>query len=167
MKELPRNEQIRATVILLIAEDGTRRQFMRAAATQMARDKSMDLVQVAPGNPPVCKILDYGKLKYDRSKNEKKNQHSQAQQKEMWFKLKTAEHDLERKLSQVSDWLRRDAKVLLGIELEGREKYSDVQRRLAREMIDSLIARLGDACVPAKLSEGGKETSVMVAPKKS
>jgi translation initiation factor IF-3 len=167
MKTLPVNEQIRSNIVVLVNIEGENKgQFTRSAAIQMARNEGLDLIQVSQTVPPVCKIADFGKLQYERSKAEKRHHHA-PEQKEMWFKLKTAQADYDRKVSQVRGWLEKNHKVVMGVKLKGREKYDDNQRRLAREMLTQLSALLAELSAAAKLSEGGKETSILLHPKNS
>ena len=104
-----------------------------AEALQMAREKELDLVEIAPkAQPPVCKIMDYGKYQYQQSKQERL---SKAKQKKIEVKgirigFRTDSHDLEFKKNQAEKFLKKGDKVKVEIRLRGREKaHQDLARK--------------------------------------
>ncbi len=105
-------------------------------AIQIAKHKGLDLVEIAPtAKPPVCKIIDYGKYKYQQAKKEQKQK---AKQKKTEIKgirigLSTSSHDLEYKAKQADKFLNQGNKVRIEIKLRGREK---AHRDLARQKLD-------------------------------
>jgi translation initiation factor IF-3 len=163
MKELLVNDQIRSNTVLLIGSKGEKWQFTRLAAIQKAREEGMDLVQVAPGAPPVCKIMDYGKVRYERAKAEKKTQH-QPQQKETWFHIDTAQHDIDIKMKKVVEWLKKGHKVRFVVKLDGRERRSQNHRQMAKDMLQRFIDANKAVCAGGRPIEGEKEISVVLAP---
>ena len=108
----------------------------------MARERELDLVEVAPlANPPVCRIMDYGKFQYQQTKSEKNNK---AKQKKMDTKgvrlgIRTDTHDLEIKKLQTEKFLDKGHKVKIEIRLRGREKaHMDLARTNLQEFVNSI-----------------------------
>jgi translation initiation factor IF-3 len=94
-------------------------------AQRLAADKGLDLVKIAPqAVPPVCKLMDYGKYKFELSKKQKearKNQHT-AELKEMWLSMTIEQHDLETKAKLVARFLEDGDKVKVSIRMKGRQQ---------------------------------------------
>ncbi len=103
-------------------------------AMQKAEEAGLDLVEVVPNaSPPVCKIIDYGKFRYDQTKREKESKKSQHQVKVKELKLSPniSEHDLEVKLRQAKEFLEKGNKVKFSCFLRGREMaHQDIGRKL-------------------------------------
>jgi translation initiation factor IF-3 len=119
------NHQIRISPVRVIDEDGEQLGILEVhAARQIAEERGLDLVEVAPtARPPVCKIMDYGKYKYEQAKREKeakKKQHQTAV-KEMKFRPKIDDHDYGFKVSHVREFLEKGDKAKLTIMFRGRE----------------------------------------------
>jgi translation initiation factor IF-3 len=119
------NQQIRISPVRIIDEDGEQLGIMEVhAARQIAEERGLDLVEVAPtARPPVCKIMDYGKYKYEQAKRDKeakKKQH-QVTVKEMKFRPKIDDHDYEFKVAHVREFLEKGDKAKLTIMFRGRE----------------------------------------------
>lgn len=135
-------------------------------ALQIAFDAGMDLVEVgATSRPPVCKIQDYGKLKYELKKKQAKNakQH-QVQVKEIRLRPKTGEHDIDFKVKHARDFLADKDKVKVTVVFKGREL---AHQEKGREILEEVIKQLADV---AKLErspahEGGKQIFCVLAPK--
>lgn len=124
-RELRRNERIRAREILVIGESGERLGVLPLPdALELARERDLDLVEVAPNAvPPVCRILDYGKYLYDQAKRERtasRHQHH-GELREVRFKVKISEHDLDLKVRRAERFLREGDKVKLSVMFRGRE----------------------------------------------
>ncbi|MCL2513347.1 MAG: translation initiation factor IF-3 [Oscillospiraceae bacterium] len=124
-KELQRNEEIRDREIRVVSADGEQLGIMSSAdALRMAENRNMDLVKIAPqANPPVCKIMDYGKFKFEQSKREKeakKNQRT-AEMKEIQLSLNIDTHDLETKGNHAKNFLSAGSKIKVVIRFRGRE----------------------------------------------
>ena len=98
------NEQIRVTPVRVIGDDGTQLGILATeAAIQAARKVNLDLVEVAPNEePPVCRIMDYGKYKYQQKKRQHKSVSHQARIKEIRVRPKTGEHDIEVKVHRAA-----------------------------------------------------------------
>ncbi|MDF1543126.1 MAG: translation initiation factor IF-3 [Anaerosomatales bacterium] len=119
------NEKIRAPRVRLIGVDGSQLGiFETPDAQRIADDRNLDLVEVAPnGDPPVCRIMDYGKFKYEEDIKAKKARKHQAtvQIKEIKFRPKIDTHDYETKKKHVVRFLEAGAKVKVTIMFRGRE----------------------------------------------
>ena len=115
-------------------------------ALQMARDAEVDLVEVAPNSdPPVCRLLDYGKLLYLSSKKEKESKRGQksTEQKEVRFRPNIGTHDLDAKVRKVREFIDDGSKVKLTVRFRGREAAHQqlglsVLRRVADELKDEV-----------------------------
>ena len=119
------NQRIRVPRVLVIDEQGNKLgEFLTEDAIRLAEDRGLDLIEVAPnGRPPVCRIQDYGKLKYERKKRAtqaRKNQ-VQVQIKEVKLRPKTDDHDIAVKVRHARRFLEQGNKVKVTIRLRGRE----------------------------------------------
>ena len=120
------NEQIRISPIFLIDENGTQiGSTSTSEALRRAREAGLDLVEVAPtARPPVCKILDYGKWRYQQQKKEDKSRASSraGQLKELKFRtVKIGDHDLMIKINHAREFLKEGNKVQFTLQFRGRE----------------------------------------------
>lgn len=119
------NYQIRITPIRLIGEDGAQLGVIPTAqALSMARERNLDLVEISPNvRPPVCKIMDYGKYKYQQQKNAKeaKKKQTVVELKEIQFRPNIGEHDLDVKVSKIKEFIAEGNKVKIVIRFSGRE----------------------------------------------
>lgn len=143
VKELPINERIRAREVLLIGDGGQRLGVMPTRqALQMARDQGLDLVEVASqAAPPVCRILDYGKYKYEQEKKERQSRKSQRSGllRELRVRPKINEHDLEAKGRLVTRLLGEGDKVRVSVFFRGREiTHPDIGWKLLQKLSLSL-----------------------------
>ncbi len=124
-KEMQLNEEIRDKEIRVVTDDGEQLGVMSAAdALKIAVQRNLDLVKIAPqAKPPVCKIMDYGKYRFEQQKREKeakKNQH-QIDIKEVQLSLNIDTHDLETKAKNANKFLKQGNKVKVAIRFRGRE----------------------------------------------
>jgi translation initiation factor IF-3 len=123
-KDLRINEQIRVREVRLISDDGEQQIVSTVEALEMAKNQDLDLVEVAPqANPPVCKILNYGKYRFE---NEKKAREAKTNQKivklkEIRMQPKIDDHDLDFKSKHVMQFLGEGNKVKVTIRFRGRE----------------------------------------------
>ena len=131
----------------MIGGDGSQLGVMDLArARQMARDAEVDLVEVAPNSdPPVCRLLDYGKLLYLSSKKDKESRKGQksTEQKEVRFRPNIGAHDLDAKLRKVREFIDDGSKVKLTVRFRGREAAHQqlglsVLKRVADELKDEV-----------------------------
>lgn len=114
----------------------------KSEALQMAYDQDLDLVEISPeANPPVAKIVDWGKYNYQRTKQLQKNKKSSKtlEMKQMRFGLKISDHDLGVKLNKITDFLENGHKVKLVVFYRGRElAHKDIGFQLANRVIEIL-----------------------------
>jgi translation initiation factor IF-3 len=119
------NESIRAPQLRVIDSDGKQLGILpRGEALRLAEERSLDLVEVAPqAEPPVVKLMDFGKYQYERAKREREARKSrkEIEVKEIRLRPKTGEHDLAFKIRQARSFLESGAKVRVRIRFRGRE----------------------------------------------
>ena len=141
------NERITSPQVRVIGGDGSQLGVMDTRrALQMARDSEVDLVEVAPNSdPPVCRLLDYGKLLYLSAKKEKESKRGQksTEQKEVRFRPNIGTHDLDSKVRKVREFIDDGSKVKLTVRFRGREAAHQqlglsVLRRVADELKDEV-----------------------------
>ena len=138
-----------------------------ADALRQARDLDLDLVEVAPqANPPVCRIMDYGKYKYERDirQKEARKKQSRIDVKEIKFRPKIDPHDYATKKGHVERFLRAGQRVKVTIMFRGREM---AHTELGRKILDRLVEDLADmAVVDAAPKQDGRNMIMVVAPSK-
>jgi translation initiation factor IF-3 len=160
------NEQIRISPVRVVTQDGGMLGAMSTAeALELARQANLDLVEVAPDErPPVCRIMDYGKFKYEQKKRQAKSTRThQVQVKEIRLRPKTGEHDIQFKIKQARGFLTDRDKVKVTIMFRGRE-MAHVDR--GREMIQGVIASLEDVAKLEKPpSMEGRSMTAVLSPK--
>lgn len=150
----------------LISQDGTQLGIVPCEqALAKAVEETLDLVEVAPlADPPVCKIMDFGKYKYEQKKKQhaaKKQHHPQT--KEIRLRLKTEEHDIQIKVKHAKEFLEKGDRVLISLRLRGREMaHAD----LARKVMDHFVSELEDiAKVDRSASIDRNRISMTLMPK--
>ncbi len=128
----------------------------------MAREANLDLVEVAPQErPPVCKIMDFGKFRYQQSRKGGKTH--QQKLKEIRVRPKTSEHDIDVKVNQARRFLEHKDKVLLNVLFRGRELQHIEE---GRRIIEGMLQKLMDvAKIEKPPSMEGKRMTAMLAPK--
>ena len=162
------NEKIRAREIRVIGEDGEQFGILTVnEALALAVEKSLDLVEISPNaTPPVCKIMDYGKFKYEKTKKEKENKKKQKNVviKEIRIKPHIDEHDKETKISQIKKFIEKEYKVKISLRLSGREKlHAESAVKILDEFADSFEET---AIVEKKYGKEQVQKFVMLSPKK-
>jgi translation initiation factor IF-3 len=139
------NERIRAPQVRVVSPEGEQLGIMPATeALQRSEEWGLDLVEVAPNaDPPVCKIMDYGKYRYEESKkqHERKKKQATVVVKEIKLRPKTEEHDLAYKVKKLKGFLAENCKVKVTIMFRGREITHPEQ---ARKLVDRLLEMVGD-----------------------
>jgi translation initiation factor IF-3 len=143
IKNININEKIKSKEVRLIDETGKQLGIVQTFdAIRMARERDLDLVEVSPkATPPVCKIMDYGKYKYQIAKKaqEAKKKQTVIQVKEMKLGLKIEEHDLGFKIRHMREFLDDGCKVKIIIMFRGREiLHMDMGEKLTGKIIDAL-----------------------------
>ena len=162
------NEKIRAREIRVIGEDGEQFGILTVnEALALAAEKSLDLVEISPNaTPPVCKIMDYGKFKYEKTKKEKENKKKQKNVviKEIRIKPHIDEHDKETKISQIKKFIEKEYKVKISLRLSGREK---LHAESAVKILDDFANSFEEtAIVEKKYGKEQIQKFVMLSPKK-
>ena len=163
------NERIRAREIRVIDEEGKQLGIMPPyEGLKLARERGLDLVEVsATANPPVCRIINYGKYLYQLSKRQheaRKHQRSSGL-KEVKFSPRTGEHDIEVKRSQMVRFLQEGSKVKATVEFRGREM---AHRDLGWKLLERLINDIGETGqVETRPKQEGRNLSAILAPKKA
>jgi translation initiation factor IF-3 len=159
------NERIAAHRVMLIDADGKNRgEMLKSAALDMARRSDLDLVEVGQGVVPVCKIMDYGKVQYEKQKAEKHKHHS-PQMKEMRFDYKTEQHDLEIKKRKINEFLSGGHKVLVSMVVRGRERY--VGRGAAKDKFIAFVKEFNPTLRVSDVSENERGYNTVVHPSSS
>ncbi|KMY66646.1 translation initiation factor IF-3 [Desulfocarbo indianensis] len=135
------NDLIRVPLVRLIDSEGEQLGIVSIEdALRKAAEASMDLVEVAPNSdPPVCRIMDYGKYKYQQAKKaqEAKKKQSQTQVKEIKMRPKIADHDFSFKMRKVLDFLADKDRVKVTVQFRGREiAYAESGRELLRRVAE-------------------------------
>jgi translation initiation factor IF-3 len=166
-KELNINEEIKAREVRLIDSEGEQKGVISTQdALVMAREANLDLVEIAPqAIPPVCKILDYGKFRFEqekKSREAKKNQ-KLIKNKEIRMQPKIDTHDLEFKSKHIKEFLEEGNKVKVTIRFRGREL---AHTELGKVVLDDVLALLGNIYVLEKPpAMEGRFMSMVISPK--
>ena len=149
------NEQIRDKEIRLVGEDGEQLGIMSAKdALKMAKEAGLDLVKIAPtAKPPVCKIVDYGKYRYEQARREKEAKKKQkvTEVKEIHLSPNIDVNDLTTKANQARKFIEKGNKVKVALRFRGREM---AHMATGKEVLDTFFEKLSDVAVvekPAKL----------------
>ncbi|MDO5708214.1 MAG: translation initiation factor IF-3 [Andreesenia angusta] len=168
IKELQINEEIRDREIRLIGEDGEQLGIVSAREGQrMADERKLDLVKISPNaKPPVCKILDYGKYKYELAKKEKEAKKKQKviSVKEIRLTPKIEENDLRTKANRANDFLKDGDKVKVSVRFRGRELVNPDSGRGVLDKFAELTSENGAIDKKPKLE--GRNMVMFLGPKK-
>jgi len=137
------NERIRIREVRLIDENGAQVGIVQTRdALEMARERGLDLVEVAPNAiPPVCRLMDYGKFRYEQSRKDRESRRHQhvVELKEVRIRPKIDDHDLETKGRQAAKFLDGGDKVKLTVLFRGREMaHPDIGKALLDQLADQL-----------------------------
>lgn len=168
-KELLINEQIRVKEVRVIDTDGAQLGILATKkALDMAYDKGLDLVEISPASvPPVCRIMDYGKYRFDKEKKEKEAKKKQqvVELKEVQLSCRIDTHDFETKLNHAMKFLAQGNKVKVSVKFKGREMaHTDIGLEI--------IKKFGEACAENGVIEkqpalDGRQMLMFIAPKNS
>ncbi len=166
-KNLRINEQIRVREVRLIDDKGEQRGIVPTLeALKIAREAGVDLVEVAPqSSPPVCKLLDYGKFKFEQEKKIKESRKNQkiVKIKEVRMQPKIDDHDLEFKSKHVREFLEEGNKVKVTIRFRGREL---AHTEIGEDVLKSVLAHIEGSYVMEKLpAMEGRFMSMILTPK--
>lgn len=163
------NRQIRAREVRIIGPDGAQLGIMSTReALRLAEEQSLDLVEVAPNaKPPVCRIMDFGRYRYEQQKRERENRKRQKTVtiKEVRMSPKIEDHDFEVKSRNAQRFLQAGDKVKISVRFRGREiVHSD----LVRKMLDQLAEQLSEhGQVELRPRLEGRHMIMILAPKSS
>ncbi|MHB8318412.1 MAG: translation initiation factor IF-3 [Acidimicrobiales bacterium] len=162
------NDKIRAREVRLVASDGEQLGIKQLVeALSIARRQDLDLVEVAPmANPPVCRIMDYGKFKFDEAQKAKESRRKSVHLgiKEMKYRPKIGPGDFDTKTRQVARFLDEGHKVKITIMFRGREVYHP---ELGKKILDRIAEQMGESAkVEAEPKLDGRNMIMVLAPDK-
>ena len=161
------NEEIRDKEVRLIGEDGAQLGIMSSEeALKIAAEKELDLVKIAPGsNPPVCRVMDYGKYRFEQSKREKEARKNQRviEVKEIRMSPSIGLNDFNVKLKNGQKFLREGDRVKVTVRFRGREMaHTDLGEELLKRFAEE-CADIGNVDKTPKLE--GRNMSMFMSPK--
>jgi translation initiation factor IF-3 len=163
------NDRVRVPEVRLIDDEGNQIGVLKTAdALKFAQDRELDLVEIAPeANPPVCRVLDYSKYKYDQAQKQKQARKHQQQItiREIKFRPKIAQHDYDTKKHHVERFLRQKDKVKVTIMFRGREVTHPERGAAILDRLAEELAELG--VVEQRPLQEGKNMTMMMAPSKA
>lgn len=159
------NAQIRISPIRCVGEDGEQLGIIPTdEALARARDAGLDLVEVAPNErPPVCRIMDYGKFKYDKNKKKNSSHTPQTKTKEIRLRPKTGDEDIRTKVRQAEKFLQHRDKVQVSVLFRGREMAHIEEGRKVMESVIATLSEVGKVETPPQ--QHGRRMICMIAPK--
>ena len=159
------NEQIRITPIRVIDHDGEQLGVIATNdALEKAREVGLDLVEVAPTEkPPVCRIMDYGKYKYQQGKKQSKGHTHQTKTKEIRLRPKTGQHDIDFKVKRASQFLANKDKVQVSVIFRGREIAHIEEGRKVMEGVIESLSEVSKVETPPR--QAGRRIVCTLAPK--
>ncbi len=169
IKRYRTNQYIRVPEVRLIDEKGEQVGVVPTAeALKRARIAGLDLIEISPqAKPPVCKIIDYSKFRYDLSKKEKESRKKQknVQVKEVRLRTRIAENDFNVKLNKIREFLEDGNKVQITVMFSGREMQ---HKDLGLAVLEKVKEQVADiASVEGKLSSMGTRSFATLTPKKN
>lgn len=161
------NNEIRSATVRLIDENGNSLGIKDLSfAKRYAEEQGLDLVEIAPqANPPVCKILDYRKFKYELNKKSKEAKKKQkiVELKEIWLRANISSHDLNFKLNHIKEFLTKRKKVKVTMKFKGRESS---HREIGYKLMEDVIEQCKDlGNVESKPKNEGRNIILVLTPK--
>ena len=163
------NERIRVPEVRLIGEDGSQVGVLKIEdALRYAQERDLDLVEVAPeSRPPVCRVLDYSKYKYEQAQKQKaaRKHQQQINVREIKFRPKIAQHDYDTKKGHVERFLRHKDKVKVTIMFRGREVTHPERGVMILDRLAEELAEL--AIVEQRPIQDGRNMTMMLGPSKA
>ena len=168
ISELMINEEIRDREVRLIDEDGNQLGVVSSKdALNLAHERDLDLVKIAPqANPPVCKIMNYSKYKFDQAKREKEAKKKQkiVEVKEVRMTPNTEEHDLNTKVQSAIKFLSKGDKVKVSVRFRGRELSRTEIGKVVLDEFAERISEYGEIDKAPKME--GRSMVMFVTPKR-
>jgi len=161
------NTQIKSEEVRVLLDDGEQLGVMKTSeAIEIAKDRKMDLVEIAPNNkPPVCKIIDYGKFKYQeqKKKNEAKKKQKVIETKELKIRPGTGEHDYQVKIRSANKFIKEGNRVKFSLRFKGREME---HANLGIEMLNRVKGDMQELIrVEMEPKIEGRQAFLVIAPK--
>lgn len=163
------NDQIRARQVRVIGEEGEQLGIMSPRdAAREAEERGLDLVEVAPNaSPPVCRIMDYGKYKYQqskRAKESKKHQHT-ISLKEVKYRPKTDKHDFDFKTEHIREFLKEGNKVKVTVMFRGREMaHPEFGKEVLQRVLEATKDIVQEEVDLSRLRLEGRNMSIVLSP---
>lgn len=159
------NHQIKAPEIRVITEDGNNLGIMTPnEALLKAKEAGLDLIEISPNaNPPIAKIMDYGKFQYTEKKKQKdsKSKVQNIEIKSLQVKIATDEHDLAMKAAKASEWLKEGNRVKILLFLSGRAKFLD--KNFLNERLDRILKLITEEYkIAENIQKGPKGLTIML-----
>ncbi|WP_205098816.1 translation initiation factor IF-3 [Marinitoga litoralis] len=163
----PRNEDIRAKEVRVVSSSGEQLGIMETKkALSLAQEEGLDLVLVSPNsNPPVAKIMDFGKYKYEKEKREKEAKKKQKKQvlKEMKFRLRIDDHDFNTKVKRIRSFLEDGNKVRVVVMFLGRDiMFTDKGKEILERVIND-VEDIAEVTRAPKMA--GRDMDMILSPK--
>jgi len=159
------NDRIRISPIRVVNSDGEMLGEMETeAALQISQEQGLDLVEVSPeARPPVCRIMNYGKILYERQKKTSGGKQHKTQLKQLRLRAKTGQHDIDVKVNKAREFLSRRDKVKINVMFRGRE---NAHHDRGRELLEDVIKSLNDIATveQSPRMESGRMMSVLLSP---
>lgn len=138
------NQQIRGETVRLIFDGKQLGIVPLSDARNLALQQGLDLVEVAPDErPPVCRIMDYSKYRYEQSRKAKESRHKSVDWKELNLSPVIAEHDVQTKINRLREWLQRGKHVRLAVVYKGREMAHLDQGQQVMKKVISAVEDIG------------------------
>ena len=138
-----------------------------ADAQRMATEAGLDLVEVSPDTrPPICRIMNYGKVQYEKNKKQNSSAKHRVQLKQIRLRAKIGQHDIDFKVRKARDFLGKKHKLKINVLFKGRE---NAHQDRGRELLSEIVKSLEDVATieqPIKM-EGRRAMSVLLSPTKS
>ena len=159
------NQRIRAREVrVIVAASGQQLGILKIQdALRLAQQAGLDLVEVAPtANPPVCRIVDFGKFKYEISKHDKDKKSASSKLKEIKFRVNISEHDYETKLRHAEEFLDKSNKVRVQLQFRGRENAHKELGMVLMNKIAADLTTMANVEQPPKLM--GRAVTMTLAP---
>jgi len=167
-KKILINEEIRASEVRVVGPEGNQLGIMKtSAALHMAADQGYDLVEIAAdAAPPVCRIMDYGKFRFEKEKKEKENRKKQqiTELKELQLTCSIGDHDFDTKVNHANRFLNDGNRVKIVVKFKGREMAHTERGTALTDRFAEAVSETGMVEKPAKLD--GRNMIMILAPKK-
>lgn len=153
------NQYIRSSTVRVIDEDGSNLGVMETPeALRIAQERGLHLIEIAPtANPPVCKIMDFGKFKYEREKGEREHgkKQKEVEVKGIRIGFTTGKHDLQMRADQIKKFIEDGDKVRIQMKLTGREKaHGPLALQKFKEFLDMLPMEFNLEMPPKRFPQG-------------